>query len=212
MNNSLRTNPQQERAIATINKILTASKRVLLSEGYEKFTTNRVAVESGFNIGTVYRYFPDKENIILKLYTERLNEAYFFFITHLTDKSIWDNHTWNTIEEFFSSILSRFIANHSTDDHYLAIELTKAAVMNQHIQQPNATFEKRAREAIHKTIQNRFKLNINTEQVQFLLSLGIHLALMVSMQPEKKRHYTAQQVANTFSATIRSYFKQSRTS
>lgn len=212
MKNSLRTKPQQERAIATINSILKASKRVLLSEGYEKFTTNRVAAESGFNIGTVYRYFPDKENIILKLYTERLDEAYVFFINHLTDKSIWDNRTWNTIEDFFGSILARFIANHTVDDHYLAVELTKATVLNQHIQHPSGTYEKRAREAIRKTIQKRFKLKADNQQIQFLLSLGIHLALMVSMQPEKKRHYTAEQVATTFSATIRTYFKSPLTS
>jgi AcrR family transcriptional regulator len=198
MNNTLRTNPQQERAIATINSILEASKRVLLSQGYERFTTNRVAAASGFNIGTVYRYFPDKENIISQLYQKRLDESYLFLTTQLTNGTIWPG-----VDEFFGHLLREYIAGHSNEDHAIAVELTKASVMNQHVNQLDKTHDERILAALNQAIHERFDTTLEHRLIRFFLELGMHLALMVSMKPEEKREYTAQQAVITVIAAVR---------
>lgn len=197
MNNTLRTNPQQERAIATINNILEASKRVLLSEGYEKFTTNRVAAASGFNIGTIYRYFPDKETIIIRLYQKRQDEA-FLLLTSILTSGI----SWNGVDDFFGDLLEKYIANHSNEDHAIAVELTKAAVMNQHIKALEKTHDERILAALYEAITEYFKLVLDRRLVQFFLELGMQLALMVSMKPEEKRTYTTEQAITTMVATV----------
>lgn len=52
--------PTQERARATVERILLAARRVLARRGFAKFTTNEVANSAGVSIGSLYQYFPNK--------------------------------------------------------------------------------------------------------------------------------------------------------
>jgi AcrR family transcriptional regulator len=60
----LRRTPQQERSRAMVERIIAAGQRVLLRDGYEKTSTNRVAEEAGISPGSLYQYFPGKEAIL----------------------------------------------------------------------------------------------------------------------------------------------------
>jgi AcrR family transcriptional regulator len=59
------TKPQQQRAIETTNRILEAAYDIVAFDGYQALTTNSVAERAGVNIRSVYRYFEDKNAIIL---------------------------------------------------------------------------------------------------------------------------------------------------
>jgi AcrR family transcriptional regulator len=52
--------PRQARAQATVDAIIEATAQVLLDEGYDRFTTARVAERAGVSIGSLYQYFPNK--------------------------------------------------------------------------------------------------------------------------------------------------------
>lgn len=60
----LRKMPRQERSRAMVARIIEAGREVLLSEGYEKCSTNRVAQVAGISPGSLYQYFADKEAIL----------------------------------------------------------------------------------------------------------------------------------------------------
>jgi AcrR family transcriptional regulator len=62
-----RKSPSQERAKATVDAILQAGAYILVKDGWEKFTTNRVAERAGVNIASLYQYFPNKESIAIEL-------------------------------------------------------------------------------------------------------------------------------------------------
>lgn len=62
---------KQQRSKETIETLLAAAAQVLIDEGYEKATTNRIADRAGFSVGTLYQYFDDKEDI----YGELLDRA-----------------------------------------------------------------------------------------------------------------------------------------
>lgn len=47
-----------------VERIIAAGQTVLLRDGYEKASTNRVADEAGISPGSLYQYFPDKEAIL----------------------------------------------------------------------------------------------------------------------------------------------------
>lgn len=64
MPSSARNRPVQQRSLATIDKILEAATRLLIGSGYVGMTTNRVAAEAEVGIGTVYRYFADKNELL----------------------------------------------------------------------------------------------------------------------------------------------------
>jgi AcrR family transcriptional regulator len=59
-----RKQPVQARSEATVLAIHEASIQVLLSVGYRKLTTTRVADRAGVSVGTLYQYFPNRQALI----------------------------------------------------------------------------------------------------------------------------------------------------
>ncbi len=60
----LRNAPTQARSRERLRRVLDAADEVLAAGGAEAFTTTRVAETAGVPIGSVYRFFPDKEAIV----------------------------------------------------------------------------------------------------------------------------------------------------
>ncbi len=67
MINKSRKLPKQARSKATVNTLLQATTRILLEDGVNALTTNRVAEVSGVSIGSLYQYFPNKAALIAAL-------------------------------------------------------------------------------------------------------------------------------------------------
>ena len=68
MARKVHTNPRksasQERSRLTVNTILEATTRVLVKEGYDRASTNKIAAVAGVSIGSLYQYFPSKEALV----------------------------------------------------------------------------------------------------------------------------------------------------
>src|SRR5579864_9824870 len=62
------TNPRkqasQRRSRATVDALIEATARILVREGFDKASTNRVAEVAGVSIGSLYQYFPSKEALV----------------------------------------------------------------------------------------------------------------------------------------------------
>ena len=62
------TNPRkqasQERSRATVDALIEATARILVREGFDKASTNRIAEEAGVSIGSLYQYYPSKEALV----------------------------------------------------------------------------------------------------------------------------------------------------
>ena len=71
MATAARTNPRrtasQQRSRLTVNALLEATARILIREGFDKASTNRVAEVAGVSIGSLYQYFPSKEALVAAL-------------------------------------------------------------------------------------------------------------------------------------------------
>ncbi|MGU3585082.1 TetR/AcrR family transcriptional regulator [Rhodococcus sp. C26F] len=59
--------PQQERSRAMVERIIAAGRTVLLDNGYEGASTNRIARAAGISPGSLYQYFPDKDAIVAEV-------------------------------------------------------------------------------------------------------------------------------------------------
>lgn len=62
------TNPRkqaaQRRSRATVDALIEATARILVREGFDKASTNRIAAEAGVSVGSLYQYFPSKEALV----------------------------------------------------------------------------------------------------------------------------------------------------
>ena len=59
-----RKSASQERSKATVAALLAATTRVLVKEGYDHTSTNKIAEAAGVSIGSLYQYFPSKEALV----------------------------------------------------------------------------------------------------------------------------------------------------
>src|SRR5262245_19685114 len=62
------TNPRkhasQERSRATVDALIEATARILVREGFDRASTNRIAEEAGVSVGLLYQYYPGKEALV----------------------------------------------------------------------------------------------------------------------------------------------------
>jgi AcrR family transcriptional regulator len=54
----------QERSRATVDALVEATARILVKEGFDKASTNRIAEVAGVSVGSLYQYFPGKEALV----------------------------------------------------------------------------------------------------------------------------------------------------
>lgn len=66
---------KQQRSQRSLAVILDAAEAVLAREGWDAFTMNAVAAESGVSIGGIYRRFPNKEHLLRALKDKVLTRA-----------------------------------------------------------------------------------------------------------------------------------------
>jgi AcrR family transcriptional regulator len=59
--------PKQQRSKETVDVILAATARVLVKDGFDRASTNRIADKAGVSIGSLYQYFPSKEALVAAL-------------------------------------------------------------------------------------------------------------------------------------------------
>ena len=89
MAKKLKTNPRksasQDRSRLTVDAILEATARILMKEGYDRASTNKIAERAGVSIGSLYQYFPSKEALVAAVSDRHSEEtggyrcdAYFF--------------------------------------------------------------------------------------------------------------------------------------
>ena len=76
------TNPRksatQKRSRATVDALVEATARVLIREGYDRASTNKIAETAGVSIGSLYQYFPSKEALVaavIERHTQELSNV-----------------------------------------------------------------------------------------------------------------------------------------
>jgi len=72
------TNPRkaasQERSRATVDALLAATARILVREGYDRASTNKIAEAAGVSVGSLYQYFPSKEALVAAVLEQHMAE------------------------------------------------------------------------------------------------------------------------------------------
>jgi AcrR family transcriptional regulator len=59
-----RKTASQGRSRATVDALVEATARILVTVGFDRASTNRIAAVAGVSIGSLYQYFPSKEALV----------------------------------------------------------------------------------------------------------------------------------------------------
>lgn len=196
----MRKTPVQPRAQNKVDEILVASRKVLVERGFENFTTNHVADAVGCRIGTIYRYFAHKDDIIRKLYDDWLAEERRINLQALEELT-------ETLgpADLAAYLFRRHIDAHKAFDHALAIELTKAMMMNDRIREADKHYEADIVNTVRQNVLLHSSHRFSTSQITFAMRLAVSLLLMVNLAEETERAEIENLATETLRNTIRSW-------
>lgn len=67
--------PTQKRALQTVAKIKETTIALLAKQRYQEITTNQIASEANISIGSLYKYYPNKEALLLEIATDLIKQS-----------------------------------------------------------------------------------------------------------------------------------------
>ncbi len=67
MTTAFRKAPKQKRSQSLVDDVMEATAKLIPDFGFDRATTNKIAELAGVSIGSLYRYFPNKEAIFISL-------------------------------------------------------------------------------------------------------------------------------------------------
>lgn len=102
--NSTRKDPRQERAVATREAILAAAAQVLVKEGYERTTTNRIAETAGVSVGSLYQYFANKEAVVERLLERHITQVLSLLAQHVDEQA--SRSIENTVRRYVTATIA----------------------------------------------------------------------------------------------------------
>jgi len=116
MNSSkgVRITPTQERAIKTVAKIKETTIDLLSKQPYQSITTNQIADEANISIGTLYKYFPNKDALLFEIAKDLVNRS------SLIIKESVDLHHEKPTKELFMHQISQLISAFDSKGSYIS--------------------------------------------------------------------------------------------
>jgi AcrR family transcriptional regulator len=75
---SPRKTASQKRSRLMVDALVEATARILVKEGYDRASTNKIAAAAGVSVGSLYQYFPSKEALVaavVERHTQALSEV-----------------------------------------------------------------------------------------------------------------------------------------
>ncbi len=127
-----RKRPVQARSEATVAAIFEASIQVLLSAGYRKLTTSRVAERAGVSVGTLYQYFPNRQALmsaVLERYLGEMSASIEADVQSLHGRSLDDTAT-RLVDAFIAAKWRRLDVSRAMHEPLVEVggsELVRAA-------------------------------------------------------------------------------------
>jgi len=113
----IRNAPTQERSRQTLDSIMEASDRLFERKGVDGATNTEIAEEAGCSIGSLYRFFPNKEALVFE-YIARYTETLAANVSPLPDELSLDE-----LDEIVSVLVDRSIATRSVFRGYERVRL-----------------------------------------------------------------------------------------
>lgn len=87
--------PTQKRALQTVAKLKDTTVALLAKQPYQEITTNQIAREANISIGSLYKYYPNKEALLLDIATDLIIKA-----SEIVKESVKNHHEKSAKELF----------------------------------------------------------------------------------------------------------------
>jgi len=174
--------PKQKRSKLTVETLLEATTHVLILEGIEGLTTNRVAEVAGVSIGSLYQYFPNKMTLITVL----IEQHVAYELKTLTD--LYTSWKKPVGEPLVRVLIEKFIQIHLED-----LQLTKLLHEQVSFLECRSALRKGTKQfekIIVKMLDSHFQSSLplsNLETKAFVLTNSIDTVVQLSLAENPRR-------------------------
>lgn len=133
----LRHSPKQERAKQTVDRILRATKELIISKGMDALSTNKIAEAANVNIASLYQYFPNKDAIVAALIEDSIkgmSEVLDTELQAMMDLSIKEVskrwlHTAIALYRESDGFLQEFVKSYNSTNPFPGAEILEQRLM-----------------------------------------------------------------------------------
>jgi len=115
----MRKTPTQERSRALVEAVLDATARVLVEDGYDRASTNRIARRAGVSPGSLYQYFGSKADVVSTLGRRHVNQQMQEVVQHFRSGA------HGTIEQLTRGLVEALVAAHTVDPELHRVLVTQ---------------------------------------------------------------------------------------
>jgi AcrR family transcriptional regulator len=174
--------PLRKDAERNRRRILDAARELFAQEGVS-VTLNDIAHHAGVGVGTVYRRFPDKDELVAGLFEQRIDE-----LAELLDAALADPDPWRGLTTYLERSLELGAEDRGLQQLMLgaAGSFERVARARERLQPPVAQLIDRARDA------GQLRPDVEPQDVAIVyLMLGPVIDLTYEVEPELWRRYLA---------------------
>lgn len=182
----MRHKPQQARSQQRVDLILDTSASLFAEMGYDPVTTNAIAARAGISIGSLYRYFPDKEAIL-----RALVERYLGQLRVLYDEVFTEDVVYLPLPVLLDRLVDPLVAIHGQCPAFKQILL--GSDVSADIAEASIKLEEETTERIKQYLQLRVP-DLDEEQAYLLatVSKATVKALFSMLTPSADEAFRAQ--------------------
>ena len=163
-------------------RILDAAQELFAERG-QAVTLNEIARHAGVGVGTVYRRFPDRDELVEGLFEQRIDR-----LAELVDRALANPDPWRGFEEFFEASLEEQAADRGLQQLMLgaAGAYERIAKARERLQPMVTRLVDRARDA------GQLRADFEPPDIAILqIMLGSVVELTYELEPELWRRYFA---------------------
>lgn len=196
---ALKKQPTQPRALRTVERIIAATGELVLAQGLDALTTNKVAEQANVNIATLYQYFANKQALLSALVQSYLNDL----TRGLND--MLDALGDTSVEESTRLWASLGIQYFRQSGGIMA-ELLKSQHMITTLPE-GRDFERRLMEAMHRfLIQQRARLDVENLDRAIYVAFNACSAILTKHLLEPVPFYTDTEIVEEVTTLMTRYF------
>lgn len=193
-----RKHPQQGRSRETVDALLEATAQLLVRDGIEKISTNKIALKAGVSIGSLYQYFPSKEALIAELLDRHYDD-----MSRITQEAMaknWGEPLSVIIRETVKAMVSLHADNPKL--HSVLQQQIPSVGKRSRLGQLHSETEMRIRELLQRRIDELRVRDIDL--AAFIVVETVDSLLHASLEPRKEQ-WNVDAIVNEISDLLLAY-------
>lgn len=112
---------REKKKVETKKKIIEVAYKMFDENGYENTSINDIAKESGLGVGTVYNYFPSKDNIFVETFEKKMQKT-------LDKDFIITKHSGKEVHEIINEYINNFDMGFKYMPKWLLLEVFRIVI------------------------------------------------------------------------------------